>query len=365
MARKKRTLPKNFEELLKSGDFVAAEAVLGHCSPDAVHPKTGKTALFYPELPEELALRLLGQGADLNARDRFGLTPLHAQTAAPAGHTALYLAHGAEADAVDDRRMTPLHCAAGAFCLENVSTLLAHGARYDTHELLFHTTPPEYLLSVCGVKNIPDAVKIIVRFLECGAPVTERMQKEVLRLGNGWPSSRRNLDRETLRSTEQDLKHLYELLEVPLPEKPGIHDGYSPITVKAVHWKLQHRELWQLLVPRAGQAETIQGEAIRLSGKLAHEFFTCQGTNFNREHQNMLLILAAFFHMGTPLPPEDLSEAASLAARVNRRSDAGEAERLCRLAVEWVLLNPSPMALNRDEITRNMQNWRTQWKKNC
>ncbi len=364
MARKRRTLPKNFEDLIRTGDIPTVKAVFDRCSVDATSAKTGKTALFYPELAEEVAGWLLEQGADLNARDRFGLTPLHAQASAPAGKTAFYIKHGADLNAADDRKMTPLHCAAGAFCPENVSVLLVHGARADMREILFLTTPLEYMLSVCRVRNIPDAVKIAVRFLENGTPITTRMQDEVKRIGWNWPAARREMDRETLRSTDRELNHLYALFEVSLSAKPDVHDGYSPITVPATHWKIQHRKLWSLLVPRAGHAETMQGEAIRISGKIAREFFTYHGVNFGREHQNMLLVLATFFHMGTQLPPDALSEATVLAAQLNGRSDTTQAERLCELTVQWVLLNPAPIMMSTDDITGHMQKWRTQWKKN-
>ena len=57
--------------------------------------------------------RLLDAGADPNARDENGNTPLKYASAEPhPGAMRMLLAGGAEVDLADDRGFTPLHCAA-------------------------------------------------------------------------------------------------------------------------------------------------------------------------------------------------------------------------------------------------------------
>ena len=46
-----------------------------------------------------------------------------------------------------------------------------------------------------------------------------------------------------------------------------MHDAKSQISVKGEKWQDQYNELWNMLVPGNGKANTIQGEMIRIVGK--------------------------------------------------------------------------------------------------
>jgi len=66
---------------------------------------------------EELIKQILDRGADVNAHDDFGLTALHHAVAAVHKEAlAMLLEHGALVDAKDNAGRTPLHYAAGANC---------------------------------------------------------------------------------------------------------------------------------------------------------------------------------------------------------------------------------------------------------
>ena len=72
-------------------------------------------------------LVLLSQGADVNAVNRYGSTPLH--SAATSEKATVLLENGADVNAVDAKQgETPLHRAVGQHCVETVSMLLEHGA---------------------------------------------------------------------------------------------------------------------------------------------------------------------------------------------------------------------------------------------
>ena len=46
------------------------------------------------------------------------------------------------------------------------------------------------------------------------------------------------------------------------------HDGVSPILVKEGSWEEQYEELWSFLIPSSGAAKTVQGEVIRIPGRV-------------------------------------------------------------------------------------------------
>lgn len=79
---KKKTLPKDFEELLKLGNSDAIKAVFDTCDVNARGGTFKRAALAFNELPDDVARWLVDQGADTSATDSYGETPLHSR----AGH---------------------------------------------------------------------------------------------------------------------------------------------------------------------------------------------------------------------------------------------------------------------------------------
>ncbi len=78
------------------------------------------------------------------------------------------------------------------------------------------------------------------------------------------------------------LDRLYELLHAPPVPRRVEYDGKSRITVSETTWQKQHSELWALLVPGSGHANTIQGEVIRISGRLGYEILNNGCMNWTR-----------------------------------------------------------------------------------
>ncbi len=56
---------------------------------------------------------------------------------------------------------------------------------------------------------------------------------------------------------------------------------------KAYSWKKEHTRLWDELVPPDGQADTLQGELIRIAGKLTDQAFRNGNMNWDDDHETM------------------------------------------------------------------------------
>lgn len=80
---------------------------------------------------------------------------------------------------------------------------------------------------------------------------------------------------------------LYTLFDVPPVPRRTLHDGKSPIAAKPGRWEDQHQELWELLVPSSGPAATVQGEVIRISGRINDEIERNGGVNWDGDYRKM------------------------------------------------------------------------------
>ena len=56
---------------------------------------------------------------------------------------------------------------------------------------------------------------------------------------------------------------------------------------KHYSWKREHIRLWNTLVPPDGQANSLQGELIRIAGKLTDQAFRNGNMNWDADHERM------------------------------------------------------------------------------
>ncbi len=118
---------------VSSGLLDLVKWLLSHGSEIDARDDNDETALFQvadvnpPQV--EIILLLLSAGADINAQNSRGWTPLHECAFYGDGPTAQFLIeHGAIVNSRDRQGLTPLHLAAQAGLADMVTLLIMHGA---------------------------------------------------------------------------------------------------------------------------------------------------------------------------------------------------------------------------------------------
>lgn len=359
---KKKLLPKDFETLLKQADLDALKAVFDTCDVNARGGVFKQTALAFNECPDTLARWLVENGADLSAGDRYGATPLHSRAGHWQGRIEILLELGADVHNGENAYGTPLHKAAGSYNARTAALLIKHGARVEALNR-DKQTPLAYALQRCSNAQIPEMAALAELLIEeAGIPKeggflssilgfrkkelphrTPEMKAFVTRIGSDFEFHRSRFNPELLDATSDGLEKLYALFDVPPVPRRLMHDGKSPIVAKAKRWEDRHQELWVGLVPSSGAASTVQGEVVRISGRIRDEIDGNGGVNWDADYRKMAEGFLAHMRSGVPLPASELDEARAIVAALKARG--GDARRMCELAVNWVALNPVPVKL--------------------
>jgi hypothetical protein len=146
------------------------------------------------------------------------------------------------------------------------------------------------------------------------------------------------------------LDELYKLYNVIPVSNRRMHDGKSKIIVQSKSWKKQHQELWELLVPGSGSAQTIQGEVIRISGKVTDELERNGGGNWDSDYNKMVNSFINFIQTGEQLSNSEINELKELKQEI--KTNNVDTMGMCELAVKWVQKNPNPVVLTNVEYAR-------------
>ncbi|WP_343605093.1 ankyrin repeat domain-containing protein [Fluviicola sp.] len=339
---KRKTLPKDFRELLQQGDLEELKAVFDKCDWNARGGYSKSTALAFDECPHELASWLVENGTDIQAVDNWKNTPLHERSRSVFGNIQSLLELGADVNDASSSIGTPLHAAADSHHVENTKLLLAHGA--DCNLLnSYGFNPLEQALRSCNNIDIINTVQLAEIYLDQGIQITEKMKGFVSEIGKRFEFHRGGFNIDSVDEYSIALDKLYVLFGVEPVAKRIIHDGKAPITSSEKTWQKQHQDFWEQLVPSSGPCLTIQGEVIRITGRIANELEGNGGINWDTAYKKMTDAFLTFVQNGTPLPPSELTEVGEIVKAVKQRS--GDTYRMSELGVKWVNLNPTPLKL--------------------
>lgn len=349
MAKKKR-LPKDFETLLAKNNLPALQAVFNECDVNARGGYAKQTALAFDACPDELARWLIAHGADLSAADTWGNTPLHARARSRKASINVLLELGADVHADGASIGTPLHAAADTKQVEHAAQLIAHGADLEARNRE-GLTPLELALRGCSNIEIEEMAKLAQLLLEAGARRTPAMSKYVEEISRRFEFHRAGFANDHVDAASTALETLYKLFDVTPVARRQMHDRASAIVVSATRWQTQHAELWDLLVPSSGPAATVQGEVIRISGRIAHEVEDNGALNWDGDFRKMARAFLAHIQTGASLAEPELADARSIVDSLVRNG-SGDSARMAELAVTWVLRNPKPVLLAKPDYHR-------------
>jgi ankyrin repeat protein len=356
MAKKKRkTLPSDCYEILRRGDIEEIKAVFDKCEITAYAGRCDlNTALHHYGIPAEIIPWLVEQGLDVNTLNSYGRTPLNFHAGNNAKVVKVLFELGGDVAKPDNYGNTPLHSAASGYVPDNVKLLVEQGVDLNARDNIWKRTPLEEALISCRGIDIGKCAKVAEILVDAGAEVTPAVKEYVRKIGEDVEFHRGSFHPDYVDEIDTGLAKLYKLFDVEPVKARKIHDGVSPIVVEGHTWKEQFAELWELLIPSHGAAETLQGEVVRIAGRVQDEMNRNGGCNWNRDYRMMLDDFVKHVATGVSLPEAELEEAKSLASSISPRGDFNEVslDRLCELATKWVLLNPEPIKLETPRYKR-------------
>ena len=324
------------------------------------------------EQPEglEIAQWLIDHGADVNFIGGYcdSETPLIEHHRNPE-MLRLLLAHGASVDPPPPglgRTLSALDLAARWGHPEPVRILLEAGADPDVPDYIDGVTPLDEF--AFGRENFMthemlETAQLLVEASERKTPIPRaagflrsavraqwkraaRIRQELADEEKCPDLSVRVVDEKAVAAKTKDLEMLLELLGVDLPEPVRLLAPGEPITVRGATWREQKRELWDMLVPDGGAAESAQGEVIRIAGRVGYETLHNGGGNWGRDFRLMLDNYLRLVQTGTPVEAATLEDCRNAASRLRGgRLDEAAVEILDRAAVEWALANPARVPL--------------------
>ena len=354
MAKKRVTLPKEFNELLTDGNIDQLKTVYNKCELTAHNGRYSlSTALHFGGVPDELVIWLVEQGLDINIPDYYGATPLYRQAILGRDTVKLLLELGADIEKPNNYGDTPLHMAAEFFHPKTVKFLIDKGANVNVENDMGRT-PLASVLMVCRGIYIAQTAEIASMLLEAGAKKTSKMKERVEQIGKDFEFHRESIHPDYIEAADKGLTKLYELFDVKPVAKRITHDGVSPILVKEGSWEEQYEELWSFLIPSSGAAKTVQGEVIRIPGRVRDELDRNGGVNWDRDYRKMLQAMPQYLSLGISLSDQELAETKELIAQVHGKDfdDEPRLDRLCQLALAWIKQNPNPIDLKEPSYNR-------------
>ena len=355
MAKLRKTLPKEFMDMFQdhikvwtAEDIEECKRLLSQCEPDAKQRGTYQETALYFDMPIEMFQWCVDRGSDVNATYTYG-TPLFKHASRGRYEACKFLLeHGADPNALDYSEETPLFNAATSGNTDVVKLLLSYGADpcHRAAGWLRGITPLLSLLGNITVCDKVDTVEVLLDAQNKVRPLSkeelEQARESVLFACRQFNDYKSQMPDDVRQSREQNLNRLCALFDMTLPKFFVKPQG----SMATVHRK--HQKLWDALVPSEGCCANVQGEVIRIVGRVSYECMDNGGMNWDDDYRRMLDALIEHFCQGNCLDNDEIENARVAIQQIND-ADAciceDEVNCLTLYAVKWVEMNREPIPL--------------------
>ena len=227
----------------------------------------------------------------------------------------------------------PLFMAAKSHQPKAIALLLENGADLHRENRLGHgRTAFKEAVATADTDALSRVLESIEVLLDAGSEIDDEVREEFTKFGRRY-----NRMSEKQRDKYQPvMDRLYERIGTERPDVITPHDGHSDIIVpvgKSTNG--QFRYLWNYLVPGGGPAATVQGEVIRIVGRLGYEALEMGYVNWDEDYAKMI-----DFWLETVGAAED-----AMAVVKQRKAGEADIDALTEATIEWVTEHPQPIAL--------------------
>lgn len=231
--------------------------------------------------------------------------------------------------------------------LESIKLLVDAGADLEQEDR-FGLTPLSKIFTNTFSNPIPSAQYLFSK----GAKITDR----VIKMGMSWNKEKFT---DFLKNINYDLENVllpindtFQKKEIKIDTFIDIEDLHNVVNNKD-YFKTA-KVIWQKLVPKSGQADTVQGELLRAIEKLRDEAQRNGNGNFNKNCHGLLIDFLRkeltsenlFEKLITDKINDDLDQ---LSIKNNPYTEDDIYDRITERIVDWYLKNPTQIAHTKND----------------
>ena len=238
---KRKTLPKDFEQLVQTASDEDIKKVLGKCDINAYGGYNKGNALEFP-LSEEMMRWLIEQGIDINYVDQYGYTPLlyHAGRMLSEKQAIALVKLGADITATQGLdRETVMHVAVKTGNLELVKCLIQAGADAEVTSRSGET-PLERAFHWARTFDLIKLAPVAEYLIGIGVPVTDKIRTYMRSAAEDIEFRRKDMSPDIMPELDRAMESLYGLLGVASVPRRVEYDVTSPIVIHEKRWQKQH-----------------------------------------------------------------------------------------------------------------------------